>query len=96
VLALAMGSAADPELGDPRFVSSTRIDDDLNRLNWFSTTPYLSVLLAQGMNPRRLVVDPISNYFWLSCATAKANEAADLAVPVESRRLVRVYACLHR
>ena len=96
VRALAMGTSSDPELGDPRFVSSARIGDDLNRLNWNSTTPYLSVLLAPGMLPRRLVVDPAANYFWLSCATAKANEAADLAVPVESRRLVRVHACLHR
>jgi hypothetical protein len=41
-------------------------------------------------------VDPQAYYFWLSCETATANEAADRAVPVESRRLVRMHACLHR
>ncbi len=91
-----MGGASDPALGDARFVSSKRIGDDLNRLSWFSTTPYLSVLLAPGFAPARLVVDPASNYFWLSCRTATANETAQRAVPVESRRLVRIYACLHR
>jgi hypothetical protein len=96
VLALAMGTASDPLLGDPRFVSSARIDPGLNRLSWFSTTQFLSVLLASGFAPARLVVDPQANYFWLSCATARANEAADRAVPAESRRLIRVHACLHR
>ncbi|MFO1189638.1 MAG: hypothetical protein U1E97_08675 [Alphaproteobacteria bacterium] len=97
VRALAMGDAADPELGDPHFVSSSRIQDDLNRLSWMSTTPYLSVLVAPGLAPRRLVVDPArDNYFWLSCETAKASEHTGRAVPLESRQLVRVYACLHR
>jgi len=41
-------------------------------------------------------VDPQAYYFWLSCETATASEAADRAVPVQSRRLVRVHACLHR
>jgi hypothetical protein len=96
VLALTTGTTSDPALGDPRFVSSARISADLNRLSWFSTTPYLSVLLAPGFVPARLVVDPTANYFWLSCETATANKKADRAIPVESRRLVRVYACLHR
>jgi hypothetical protein len=96
VRTLAMGTASDPALGDPNFVSSDRIAADLNRLSWFSTTPYLSVLVAPGFAPRRLVVDPTGNYFWLSCATATANEKADRVVPLETRRLVRVYACLHR
>jgi hypothetical protein len=96
VLALTTGTTSDPALGDPRFVSSARISADLNRLSWFSTTPYLSVLVAPGFVPVRLVVDPTANYFWLSCETATANEKADRAIPVESRRLVRVYACLHR
>jgi hypothetical protein len=96
VQALAMGTTSDPSLGDPRFVSSARISTDLNRLSWFSTTPYLSVLVAPGFVPARLVVDPTANYFWLSCETATANQNADRAIPVESRRLVRVYACLHR
>jgi len=96
VRTLAMGSASDPALGDAQFVSSDRIDAGLNRLSWFSTIQFLSVLVAPGFAPERLVVDPTANYFWLSCATATANEEADRAVPVESRRLVRVHACLHR
>jgi len=97
VRALAMGDAADPELGDPRFVSSARIRDDLNRLAWMSTTPYLSVLVAPGLAPRRLVVDPArDNYFWLSCETAEASERNGRAVPLVSRHLIRVHACLYR
>jgi hypothetical protein len=96
VRALAMGTAADPALGDPRFVSSHRISNRLNRLSWFSTTPYLSALLAPGFAPNRLVIDPENPYFWLSCATATANAEADRAVPVETRSLVRTYSCLHR
>jgi hypothetical protein len=99
VRVLAMGEASDPALGDPRFVSSARIGADLNRLAWFSTTQFLSVLVAPGFLPARLVMDPRDprvNYFWLSCATATANEEAKRAVPVESRRLVRIYSCLHR
>jgi len=93
---LAMGTASDPALGNRRFVSSRRIGADLNRLSWFSTTPFLSVLVAPNFAPRRLVVDRDSSYFWLSCDTATENFQAHRAVPVESRRLVRVYSCLHR
>jgi hypothetical protein len=96
VQALAMGTASDPALGDARFVSSARIRPDLNRLSWFSTTQFFSVLVAPGFTPGRLVVDPAANYFWLSCQTARANETAERAMPQESRRLIRVHACLHR
>lgn len=96
VRALAMGSASDPVLGDPRFVSSARIGENLNRLSWFSTTHFLSVLLAPGFAPLRLVVDPTAAYFWLTCATASANERANRAIPVDARALVRIHACLHR
>ncbi len=96
VAALATGAASDPSLGDPHFVSSDRIGADRNRLSWFSTTPYLSVVVAK-FAPTRLVVDSrANNYFWLSCETATANLKADRAVPAESRRLVRINACLHR
>jgi hypothetical protein len=95
VAALATGVASDPALGDPHFVSSDRIDRDLNRLSWNSTTPFLSVIVAK-FAPARLVVDPTANYFWLSCETAAANFKADRAVPAESRRLVHIHACLHR
>ena len=93
--ALATGAASDPVLGDPRFVSSDRIGLALNRLSWFSTTLYLSAVLTD-FAPARLVVDPSSNYFWLSCATATANLNAERAVPRETRALVRTYDCLHR
>ncbi len=95
VAALAMGDTADPALGDPHFVSSERIAASLNRLSWFSTTPYLSVIVANFM-PNRLVIDPAGNYFWLSCATATANAKAVRAIPAEGRDLVRIYSCLHR
>ena len=86
---------SDPSLGDPRFVSSDRIGSELNQISWFSTTPYLSVIVAHFM-PKRLVIDPVGNYFWLSCATATANEEAARAVSAEARSLVRIYSCLHR
>jgi len=95
VAALAIGDEADPALGHPRFVSSDRIAADLNRLSWFSTTPYLSVVLA-NFTPNRLVIDPAGNYFWLSCATATANAKALRATPEAGRELIRVYSCLHR
>ena len=95
VAALAIGDKSDPALGNPYFVSSDRIAPNLNRLSWFSTTPYLSVIVAK-FTPNRLVIDPIGNYFWLSCATATANAKAARAVPADSRELVRVYSCLHR
>jgi hypothetical protein len=95
VAALAMGGESDPALGNPHFVSSERIASSLNRLSWFSTTPYLSVIVANFM-PNRLVIDPIGNYFWLSCATATANAEAPRAIPVEGRDLIRIYSCLHR
>ncbi|HET7384059.1 MAG TPA: hypothetical protein VFJ59_15905 [Pseudolabrys sp.] len=95
VVALATGDASDPMLGDAHFVSSDRVEPDLNRLSWFSTTPYLSVIVAR-LTPNRLVIDPEGNYFWLSCETATANYQAVRAVPAASRNLVRIYACLHR
>jgi hypothetical protein len=95
VAALAMGDQSDPTLGDPRFVSSERIASNLRPLSWFSTTPYLSAIVANFM-PKRLVIDPAGNYFWLSCATATENRDAARATPRESRELIRIYSCLHR
>jgi hypothetical protein len=95
VRALAMGSTADPELGDPRFVSSERIAPHLRQLTWFSTIEYLSVIVAD-FRPSRLVIDPAGNYFWLSCETATENAKAARAVPAPARDLVRIYSCLHR
>jgi hypothetical protein len=95
VAALATNDQSDPTLGDSRFVSSDRIGSDLNKLSCFSTTPYLSAIVAHFM-PKRLVIDPLGNYFWLSCATATANEEATRAASAEARGLVRIYSCLHR
>ncbi len=96
VRALATGTQSDPALGNPLFVSSQRIRADLNRLSWNSTTPYLSVLVAPGLEPTRLVVDPGAGYFWLSCDTATKSEHTSTAIPAAARRLIRIHACLHR
>ena len=95
VRALALGSASDPALGDPRFVSSQRISPELNQLSWFSTVEYLSIILSD-FRPVRIVVDPAGNYFWLSCETATENAKAPRSVPMPARDLVRIYSCLHR
>ena len=95
IAALAMSSKSDPALGDPRFVSAERISPTLAPLSWFSTIPYLSIILS-NFSPNRLVIDPAGNYFWLSCGTATRNKDAELTVPVQTRELVRVYSCLHR
>jgi hypothetical protein len=93
---LAMGTASDPALGSPSFVSSSRIRPELHRLSWFSTTHFLSILVAPAFSPARLVVDPYASYFWLTCKIAAANQEAERAIPVRSRALVRQYVCLHR
>jgi hypothetical protein len=93
---LSSGPHSDPALGDQRFVSSSRIGNDLNRLSWWSTTPYLSVLVAPDMSPARLVFAPDASYFWLSCQTATANALAQNPVPQDIRKLIAKYSCLHR
>ncbi|HVT56123.1 MAG TPA: hypothetical protein VHD34_08760 [Xanthobacteraceae bacterium] len=93
---LAMSSISDPALGDPRFVSSNRVPKKLQRLEWFSTTPYLSALVAPNFTPNRLVVDPEDNYFWLSCKTATRSAKGKRAFPAAPRELVRIYSCQHR
>jgi hypothetical protein len=96
IVRLATGAASDPALGDPRFVSADRIPAKLDALAWASTTQYLSVLLAPGFAPNRLVVDPDEGYYWLSCETATANRLAARAIPAQSRDLIGSDACLHR
>jgi hypothetical protein len=96
VHALAQSDASDPPLGDPRFVSTRRIDPALDPLSWWSTTHFLSIMVAPQMSPSRLVIDPRPNYFWISCKTATTNADAPKAVPAESRHLIAVHACLHR
>ena len=95
VRALALGSASDPALGDPSFVSSQRISPEHNQLSWFSTVEYLSIILSD-FKPVRIVVDPAGNYFWLSCGTATENAKTTRSVPMPARDLVRIYSCLHR
>ena len=95
VAALAISAQSDPMLGDPRFVSAERIRPALAALSWFSTVPYLSIILS-NFAPNRLVIDPAGNYFWLSCETATKSRDASLAVSQQTRELVRVYSCLHR
>lgn len=95
VAMLAISGQSDARLGDPRFVSAERIRPALASVSWFSTVPYLSIILSD-FSPNRLVIDPAGNYFWLSCETATKNRDAALAVPVQARELVRVYSCLHR
>jgi hypothetical protein len=93
---LATGAASDPSLGDPRFVSSDRVAASLKPLSWSSTTQYLSVLMAPGFSPNRLVVDPDEGYYWLTCETATASRLAPRALPARSRELIGADACLHR
>ena len=95
IAALAMSEESNSELGYPRFVSSRRVPRDLAPLEWFSTIPYLSVILS-NFRPNRLIIDPTGNYFWLSCATATNNRDRELIVPVQTRELIRTYSCLHR
>jgi hypothetical protein len=95
IAGLAVGNESDPDLGDPRFVSSGRAAPDLAPMEWFSTIPYLSVIIS-NFQPNRLVIHPTGNYFWLSCATATRSRDQQLAVPVQARELIRVYSCLHR
>ena len=95
IAVLATSGESDPGLGNPRFVSAERISPALAPLSWFSTIPYLSIILS-NFSPRRLVIDPTGNYFWLSCETATRNRDAELAVPAQTRELVRIYSCLHR
>jgi len=95
IAGLAMSNESDPDLGDTRFVSSGRAAPDLAPLEWFSTIPYLSVIIS-NFQPNRLVIHPTGNYFWLSCTTATRNRDRQLAVPVQARELIRVYSCLHR
>src|SRR5260370_41549202 len=68
VRSLSTGTASDPDLGDARFVSAHRINPELDRLSWFSTAHFLSVLLAPGLAPARPVDHPRRRHFFLSRA----------------------------
>lgn len=81
-----------------RFVEMDPEKPEYEELPWFSTLPYLSVLVAPGFNPARLAIDPKSDYFWISCATATASarKAGPHGIPARSREMIRFYACEHR
>jgi hypothetical protein len=93
VRALAAGETADPTLGSPAFVSADRLPARFAPFAWSSTTPYLSVLVSDGFQPHRLVVDPSSGYDWFDCATATANAQRPAALPAATRAMVRDHAC---
>ncbi|MFL1461258.1 hypothetical protein ACI6QG_03580 [Roseococcus sp. DSY-14] len=63
---------------------------------WHSTLPFLSVMLAPGLAPARLVVDPASDYFWFGCAQARRNAASGRALPGATRAAVARHACAGR
>jgi len=71
---------------------------EYEELPWFSTLPYLSVLVAPDFKPARLGIDPRSDYFWISCATATASvkKAGPTGIPAQSREMIRRYSCAHR
>lgn len=96
VRALGESGVSDPSLGDARFVSTKRLNPALDPLSWWSTTHFLSVLVAPQMSPGHLVVDPRPNWFWISCKTATRSADTAKSVPAESRHLIALHACLHR
>jgi hypothetical protein len=71
---------------------------EYEELPWFSTLPYLSVLVAPDFKPARLGIDPRSDYFWITCATATASvkKAGPSGIPAQSREMIRRYSCQHR
>jgi hypothetical protein len=56
------------------------------------------VLVAPDFRPARLAIDPRSDYFWISCATATASvkKAKGRGIPVQSREMIRDYTCRNR
>ena len=82
-------------LGILSFVSSERISPNLYALSWFSTMPYLSVILG-NFSPTRLVIDPTREIFLVILRDRNPKQDADRAVSVQPRELVRIYSCLHR
>jgi hypothetical protein len=96
IRSLAMQPVSNLELGSDHFVSSDRLSSDVRRMSWNSTTPYLSVLVAPELRPRRLVVEPSAGYFWVSCVQARQMIAGGSLIPQVSGEMIARYACLHR
>jgi hypothetical protein len=59
---LAISSHSDPALGDPRFVSAARISPALAPLSWFSTIPYLSIILSNFIGWSSIPLEITSGY----------------------------------
>lgn len=96
VRALAMGDASDPQLGDAAYVSTQRLPARRDEMWWNSTTLYLSIMLAPGFEPMRLVIDPTGGYFWLNCKAATQSRDQYSPMPRSTRALVATFACKNR
>lgn len=81
-----------------KYVAIDPDDPKLHGMPWFSTLPYLSVLVAPGFKPERLAIDPRSDYFWISCANAtrSVRKANGSSIPAQSREMIRDYNCRNR
>ena len=88
-------------VSEPSRAKFVEVDPEVpeyEELPWFSTLPYLSVLVAPDFKPARLAIDPRSDYFWISCATATASvrKAGAHGIPKQSREMIRDYTCRNR
>lgn len=95
---LALFTKLVTESSRAKFVEVDPERPEYDELPWFSTLPYLSVLVAPDFKPARLAIDPRSDYFWISCATATASvrKAKGRGIPVQSREMIRDYTCRNR
>ena len=95
---LSMFSRLVTEPSRTRFVELDPEKPEYDELPWFSTLPYLSVLVAPDFKPARLAIDPKSDYFWISCATANESvrKAGPHGIPKQSREMIRDYTCQRR
>lgn len=96
VRALAMSDSSNPELGDSAFVSTQLLPTRRDEMWWNSTTLYLSIMLAPGFEPRRLVIDPAGGYFWLNCKSATASRDQYSPMPLAARTMVATFNCKNR
>jgi len=97
-LAIFRSMVSKAETSERKYVEIDPENPNFHDMPWFSTLPYLSVLVAPGFKPLRLVIDPKSDYFWVSCAklTASVRKGSDLGIPVQSRQMIRDYNCRNR
>lgn len=97
-LTIFRGMVSKAETQDSKYVEIDPDNPKFHDMAWFSTLPYLSVLVAPGLKPRRLVIDPRSDYFWVSCGklTASVRKGSGLGIPAQSRQMIRDYNCRSR